>query len=181
MAQWLHASVGHRHGAVATAPHSRPPPRGGGQEVTKEVEDDHGEASQLNYLCFVTWIRGRVAEAEPLGREALSRMRALGDTEGVIWALINLGAIARYSDDLDGADLLLGQCLDLCEDMSFREGVGWVLNQQGAVARLRGDSERALGLQRASLAEHQTAGRPMAGSQRIRRTGRDCDPAGRSG
>ena len=126
--------------------------------LAREAEDDHGEASQLNYLCFVTWIRGRCREAEPLGREALNRMRSLGDSEGVIWALINLGAIARYSDDLDGADLLLGQCLDLCEDMSFREGVGWVLNQQGAVARLRGDGERALGLQRAGLAEHQLLG-----------------------
>ena len=91
-------------------------------KLAREAEDDHGEASQLNYLCFVTWIRGRVAEAEPLGREALSRMRGLGDTEGVIWALINLGAIARYSDDLDGADLLLGQCLDLCEDMFSAKG-----------------------------------------------------------
>ena len=126
--------------------------------LSKAAGDDHGEASQLNFLCFVTWIRGRIAEAEPLGREALNRMRALGDTEGVIWALINLGAIARHSDDLEGAELLLGQCLDLCEDMSFREGIGWVLNQLGAVARLRGDSERALGLQRASLAEHQVLG-----------------------
>ena len=100
--------------------------------LAREAEDDHGEAAQLNYLCFVTWIRGRYREAEPLGRQSLSRMRALGDGEGVIWALINLGAIARYSGDLDGADLLLGQCLDLCEDMSFREGIGWVLNLLGA-------------------------------------------------
>jgi tetratricopeptide (TPR) repeat protein len=126
--------------------------------LARDAKDAHGEAAQLNYLCFVTWIRGRCREAEPLGRQALNRMRALGDSEGVIWALINLGAIARYTDDLDGADLLLGQCLDLCEDLSFREGIGWVLNQLGAVTRLRGDSERALGLQRASLAEHRLLG-----------------------
>ncbi len=115
-------------------------------------------AAQLNYLCFVTWIRGRCDDALPLGREALKRMRSSGDTEGVIWSLINLGTIARYSGDLDSADVLLNQCLDLCENMSFREGVGWALNQLGAVARLRGNSERALGLQRASLAEHEALG-----------------------
>ena len=30
-------------------------------------------------------------------------MRELGDQEGVIWALINLGTTARYRDDLTGA------------------------------------------------------------------------------
>ena len=34
--------------------------------LAREAEDDHGEASQLNYLCFVTWIRGR----SPGGRAA---------------------------------------------------------------------------------------------------------------
>ena len=44
--------------------------------------DDHGQANQLNFLCFVTWISGRVDEAEPLGREALRRMRDSATARG---------------------------------------------------------------------------------------------------
>jgi hypothetical protein len=85
-------------------------------------------------------------------------MRELGDQEGVIWALINLGTTARYRDDLTGARLLLDQCLDLCEKLSFREGIAWTLNQLGVVARLRGETERATGMQVASLTEHHKLG-----------------------
>jgi Tetratricopeptide repeat len=85
-------------------------------------------------------------------------MRELGDQEGVIWALINLGTTARYRGDLAGAALLLSQCLDLCEELSFREGIDWTLNQLGVVARQRGETERALGMQLASLTEHHKLG-----------------------
>jgi hypothetical protein len=85
-------------------------------------------------------------------------MRELGDQEGVIWALINLGTTARYRDDLTGARLLLEQCLDLCEELSFREGIAWTLNQLGVLARLRGEPERATGMQLASLTEHRKLG-----------------------
>jgi hypothetical protein len=85
-------------------------------------------------------------------------MRELGDQEGVIWALINLGTTARYRGDLIGARLLLSQCLDLCEELSFREGIAWTLNQLGVVARLRGETQRALGMQLASLTEHHKLG-----------------------
>jgi hypothetical protein len=76
----------------------------------------------------------------------------------VIWALINLGTTARYRGNLTGARLLLSQCLDLCKDLSFREGIAWSLNQLGVVARLRGETERAFGMQLASLTEHHKLG-----------------------
>jgi hypothetical protein len=85
-------------------------------------------------------------------------MREVGDQQGVIWALINLGTTARYRGDLTGARLLLSQCLDLCEELSYREGIAWSLNQLGVVARLRGETERAFGLQLASLTEHHKLG-----------------------
>ena len=48
-------------------------------------------AVQLNYLCFLAWLSGDLNAAEHLGPDVLLRMRELGDQEGVIWALINLG------------------------------------------------------------------------------------------
>ena len=48
--------------------------------------------------------------------------------------------------------------LDLCEELSFREGIAWTLNQLGVVARLRGETERALAMQLASLTEHHRLG-----------------------
>jgi hypothetical protein len=109
-------------------------------------------------LCFLAWLSEDLDTAEAIGPDALRRMRELGDQEGVIWALINLGTTARYRGDLTGARLLLSQCLDLCEDLSFREGVAWSLNQLGVVARLRGETERAFGMQLASLTEHHKLG-----------------------
>jgi hypothetical protein len=72
--------------------------------------------------------------------------------------LINLGTTARYRGDLTGARLLLSQCLELCEELSFREGIAWTLNQLGVVHRLRGETERAFGMQLASLTEHHKLG-----------------------
>jgi predicted ATPase/DNA-binding XRE family transcriptional regulator len=126
--------------------------------LAQEAGDDHDAAVQLNYLCFLAWLTEDLDTAEAIGPEALRRMRELGDHEGVIWALINLGTTARYRGDLTGARLLLSQCLDLCEELSFREGIAWSLNQLGVVARLRGETERALGMQRASLTEHHKLG-----------------------
>jgi hypothetical protein len=59
---------------------------------------------------------------------------------------------------LTGARLLLSRCLDLCEELSFREGIAWTLNQLGAVTRLCGETERAMGMQLASLREHHKLG-----------------------
>jgi hypothetical protein len=69
-----------------------------------------------------------------------------------------LGTTARYRGDLTGARLMLSQCLHMCEELSFREGIAWSLNQLGVVARLRGETERAFGMQLASLTEHHKLG-----------------------
>jgi predicted ATPase/DNA-binding XRE family transcriptional regulator len=126
--------------------------------LAQEAGDDHDAAVQLNYLCFLAWLTEDLDTAEAVGPEALRSMRELGDQEGVIWALINLGTTARYRGDLTGARLLLSQCLDLCEELSFREGIAWSLNQLGVVARRRGETERAFGMQLASLTEHHKLG-----------------------
>jgi len=126
--------------------------------LAQETGDDHDAAVQLNYLCFLAWLSEDWDTAEVIGPDALRRMRELGDQEGVIWSLINLGTTARYRGDLTGARLLLSQCLDLCEELSFREGIAWSLNQLGVVARLGGETERAFGMQLASLNEHHKLG-----------------------
>src|SRR4030095_9143209 len=118
----------------------------------------HDAAFQLTFLCFLAWLSEDLDTAEAIGPDALRRMRELGDQEGVIWALINLGTTARYRGNLTGARLLLSQCLDLCKDLSFREGIAWSLHQLGVVARLGGETERALGMQLASLTEHHKLG-----------------------
>lgn len=128
------------------------------RRLAQQAGLDAQDANQLNFLCFLTWIRGRPTDAEPLGREALERLDALGDQQGVVWALINLGAIARLRLEPDQAELLLGRALDLAEEMDFREGIAWAQNQLGIVARCRGEHDRALGLQLASRAEQADLG-----------------------
>ena len=100
--------------------------------MARGAEDQHQIATQLNYLSFLTWLRGDPVAAEPLGRDALDRAREAGDREEVIWALINLGTAARYRGDLGAAELLLRQCLNLGEELNFREGIAWGTEPAGS-------------------------------------------------
>jgi Tetratricopeptide repeat len=85
-------------------------------------------------------------------------MSALGVREGIAWALMNMGAIARYRGDLAAAELLLRHSLEISREISYREGIAWSMNQLGVVRRLQGSYAEALALQSASLAEHRHLG-----------------------
>lgn len=121
--------------------------------IAEQIGDDRQAAAQVNYLCLLSWLAGRLDDAEVLGCDALARTRRLGDPEGVIWALVNLGTTARYRGDLPAAAVLLSQALDLAEALALRGAVAWALNQLGAVARRQGRLDQAQGWLRNGLAE----------------------------
>ena len=91
--------------------------------LAQEAGDDHDAAVQLNYLCFLAWLSGDLDTAETLGPDVLRRMRELGDQEGVIWALINLGTTARYRGDLIGAACCSVNALTFARSCPFGRGL----------------------------------------------------------
>ena len=88
----------------------------------------------------------------------MHRLRRGGDREQIAWALINSGVTARYRGDLVGAEILLHQAFEVCEQVGFAEGIAWTRNQLGVVARLTGQIQTARELQEASLEGHSRLG-----------------------
>ena len=67
-----------------------------------------------------------------LGDAAMHRLRRGGDREQIAWALINSGVTARYRGDLVGAEILLHQAFEVCDQVGFAEGIAWTRNQLGS-------------------------------------------------
>jgi hypothetical protein len=125
------------------------------------IEADHGldEARRdLGYLVFVLWLRGDLDEAAALGAEALEAVRSSGHIERVVWAMLNLAAVATYRGELATAQSLLAESLSLAEEVGYREGTAWSRNLFGVVARRSGDHLAAESLLRDSLALHRELG-----------------------
>ena len=127
-------------------------------QIATELGHDHEQGSQHNFLAFAAWLSGDVDAADEHSVIAFDVLTRTGDREGIVWALINRGAVALYGGDLDTAQLVFQQGLTESDELGFREGSAWALNQLGVVARLSGEPERAMAMQQASLAEHHDLG-----------------------
>ena len=77
--------------------------------------------------------------------------RELGYVEDIAWALISLGAIARYQRAPGRAAALLAESHSLSERIGFREGLAWSLEQLGLLSLDRGDPAAADLLRRSLL------------------------------
>ncbi|MDL1948999.1 tetratricopeptide repeat protein, partial [Acidobacteria bacterium ACD] len=90
--------------------------------------------------------------------ETLRGFRALGDAEGTVWALLNLGAAARHGGRPAEARRLLRESLALSAEVGFREGAAWSLDLLGNTALLAGETGRARVLLVRSLELHARLG-----------------------
>jgi non-specific serine/threonine protein kinase len=112
-------------------------------ELWLQLGDPREAARTLNYLAFVAWL------GEPDGRptapieEAEVALRTLGDVEGIVWALLNRGAIAFYRDDLTGARTILEEAFAEAAAVRFQEGIAWSLDLLARISLVRGERLQA--------------------------------------
>ncbi len=123
--------------------------------------DRRGVARSRNYLCFLAWLgdpAGHPTGADPAwaGGGAEAELRALGDREGTVWALLNRGAIALYAGE--PAEEPLELAFAESARAKFQEGIAWALNLLGLCAHGHDDAVRARARLRASLRVHRRLG-----------------------
>jgi len=125
------------------------------------IEETHGpeEARRdLGYPVFILWLRGDLDAAAALGAEALEAIKPGGQGERLVWAMLNLGAVATYRGDLGAARSLLSESLTVAEEIGYREGIAWSFNLLGVVSCRVGDFDAAEELLRDSLELHRALG-----------------------
>ena len=105
--------------------------------------------------------------ARPLFEESLAIFRALGDQQGMGWALARLGLMHIFLGDLPAARPLLEESLALCRAVGDRWGTAWILQLLGVVVGELGDPAAAIALEAESLAISRALGdrRNMAYTQ----------------
>jgi predicted ATPase/DNA-binding SARP family transcriptional activator len=82
---------------------------------------------------------GEAAEAEPVFRVAIERFRALGDRWGTANALDGLALLAEWRGDRESSLALLGEALDLVEQLGALEDVADLLCRRADVLLRGGD------------------------------------------
>ena len=131
------------------------------QQSVAIIEETHGRQEarrDLGYTVFVLWLRGDLDAAAVLGAEALDAVRPTGPSERLVWAMLNLGAVAAYRGDYDAARTLLGEVVTVAEEIGYREGSAWSFNLLGLVSCRMGEHGAAEELFRDSLELHRTLG-----------------------
>ena len=109
------------------------------ETLYRQVRSPAGVARATNYLSFLSWLQCRWDDARGCGTVALEAFRRLGDSEGIIWALLNLGAVALLTGALGDAASNLADASERAAGVDFREGIGWTSHLLGLVANREGD------------------------------------------
>ena len=121
--------------------------------VAEAAGDRWAVASAHGYLAFASWLQRDFDRATEEATTGLAMFRDLGDIEGAVWSLINLGTVARYRGHAERASVLLTESLALSEGIGFREGIAWSVEQLGLIAAVDGDPA-TVSLLRRSLELH---------------------------
>ena len=121
--------------------------------VAEAAGDRWAVASAHGYLAFASWLQRDFDRATEEATTGLAMFRDLGDIEGAVWSLINLGTVARYRGHAERASVLLTESLALSEGIGFREGIAWSVEQLGLIAAADGDPA-TVSLLRRSLELH---------------------------
>ena len=127
-------------------------------------EGDAREAARArNYLVFASWLGdeqgapGAELAAWAQG-DAEAALRALGDVEGTVWALLNRGAIAHHAGDAAAARAALEGGFAEAASSGFQEGIAWALDLTARASLARGDLLQARAQLHASLRVHRRLG-----------------------
>jgi len=131
-------------------------------EIWTRLGDGREAARACNYLAFAAWI-GDYAGVPDDGvlewwqQTKEDDLRALGDPEITVWALLNRGAILHYQGDPAARDYL-GRAFADAIAARFHEGIAWSLDLIGKVSLERGEFLQARAQLSASLRVHRRLG-----------------------
>ncbi len=126
--------------------------------IWQELGDAREAARARNYLTFLTWIAGQAPADDGWLGGAEAEFTALGDREGLVWSLLNRGAIAHYSGDGEAARAALASAFAHAVAVRYQEGIAWSLNLAGLASLMRRERVQALAQLRASLRVHRRLG-----------------------
>jgi non-specific serine/threonine protein kinase len=131
-------------------------------ELWQRVGDAREAARARNYVAFAAWLGnpdGRPSDDVRGWYEHSSEdeLRALGDPEVVVWALLNRGAILHYGGD-PAAREMLGRAFSEAIAARFYEGIAWSLDLIGKVSLHRGEFLQARAQLAAALRVHRRIG-----------------------
>ncbi len=132
-------------------------------ELWEQAGDPHEAARARNYLLFAAWL------GDPAGRprgvpqtwwehEVEAELRLLDDPEGVVWALLNRGAILHYLGQARAAQASLARAFAESIAARFHEGIAWSLELIGRASLERGELLQAGAQLAASLRVHRRLG-----------------------
>jgi len=131
-------------------------------DIWRQLGDAREVARARNYLAFAAWLGdpdGNPGDELRTWAEQLSEgdLRALGDPEVVVWALLDRGAILFHAGD-PAAREVLGRAFAEAIAARFHEGIAWSLDLIGRVSLERGEFLQARAQLAASLRVHRRLG-----------------------
>ena len=131
--------------------------------IFREIGDPQGQAQALNSLANILCEElADFAAAEKLFAESLAITQKLGDGFGIAKVLINQGATAQATGNLERAQQLFQESLTLYQEVGYQYGVSAALSYLGQVTAQLGDNQAAADLIRQSLAIHRESGNRRA-------------------
>jgi DNA-binding NarL/FixJ family response regulator len=122
-------------------------------EVRRAMGQRRAEGDGLRWLSYILWCPGRTAEAEQVGRQAVTLLEALPPGRELAKAYTNLAAIYRAADRVEEAIACGQRALELAESLGDEETAVFASATLGAcepraehgLARLERSLARALG------------------------------------
>ena len=128
----------------------------GALQTVQGYGDKWGEAIITNNLGDLALAQeGGLERAESFFRKAQALREASGDQNGLVYTLMGLASVAQARGDLDRAEGLVRQFLDLARRTSLRPMEALALYNLGELNRTALRFESARGFYRQSLALHQ--------------------------
>jgi tetratricopeptide (TPR) repeat protein len=112
--------------------------------VTRDLADsDPGRSSALHVLGAALQMSGDLEAAREVMSARLSMGRSAGD-DFVVWVeSANLSMVERRLGNLQRAEELAMQALEIDAERGDEMSVAWIINSLGAVAAAKGEHERA--------------------------------------
>jgi tetratricopeptide (TPR) repeat protein len=112
-------------------------------------------AKALQTLAWMTWYQGDYTQAAHAAEAALALYRKLGNEQGVGYALLQLGRIARVQGNYAQAQAIEEQSLHVFQTIEDTSGMALTLLALGAVAREQGGVVQATEFFESSLRLYQ--------------------------
>jgi predicted ATPase/DNA-binding NarL/FixJ family response regulator len=106
----------------------------------------------------ISWRQGELTRPQRDAEECVKLCRSLGLNDLLNGALNSVGLIRSAVGDWEGADLYLGQVLDLARERGDHGGVAMSLNNMALGASARGDNQTAAGMMEEAVEAARMAG-----------------------